>query len=311
MNFTTFTGSSRRPRNVNLSGQPSNPNPFAASSWARPGDPSRTVEQAQAERQQRQRERERLQGAKKIQRVYRGSLARAGARELHRARFDAVYAEESTAGAADGAADRVDRALPHLLRAFRLANKGDVDRLSRLCGDLAVVGVGPLAKQSPFRIIQFLDDLLDVLDLILRTDPLPEAPSCLDIITPVVQEFAGVVLVAKTAARLFSLLGRVSSREGLNPLWASATVRAIVAPFEVFRASKGKSCDLVPRFVGFADVSDNPCRCSLRHFRRPTQHLPSIRLRLPVHRKPNPVRNQLSEFPGIARPRRPHRSHNR
>ncbi|KAF4476898.1 putative E3 ubiquitin protein ligase [Colletotrichum fructicola Nara gc5] len=54
--FPTFTGNSRRPRNVNLSGQ--NLNPFAATSWtpSAGSGASKTVSNAQAERAQRQQD---------------------------------------------------------------------------------------------------------------------------------------------------------------------------------------------------------------------------------------------------------------
>ncbi|SPO05014.1 related to HUL5 - ubiquitin-protein ligase (E3) [Cephalotrichum gorgonifer] len=238
MNFTTFTGSSRRPRNVNLSGQPTNPNPFAlsSSSWNRPGDPSRTVFRAQAERQQRQVERERLQAAKKIQRVYRGSVSRAEARQLRRAQFDAIYEETATTALKADVAERVGRALPHLIWAFRLANEQDIDRLSRLCADLEVVGVGLLSMQPSSRIVQFLGDILDVLDKALRTDTLPDTTSYLEIGTSIVREFPSVVLVEKTADRLFELLGRLSATATLSPLWSTATVRAVLAPFDALRS---------------------------------------------------------------------------
>lgn len=246
MNFTTFTGSSRRPRNVNLSGQPSNPNPFASSSWNRPGDPSRTVVQAQADRQQRQRERERLQSAKTIQRTYRGSLARASTRDLHRAQFDDAYTTSTMAGAEADAAERVNRGFPHLIRAFRLADKQDLDRLSRLCEDLEVAGLAALHMQPSSRQVQFLNDLLDVLDMNLRTDPLPEGPLIPRIIVAVVQEFASAVLVAETADRLFYILGRLSSRPDLSDQWQAVTFAAVRAPFEALHLSKGELASLVP-----------------------------------------------------------------
>lgn len=240
MNFTTFTGSSRRPRNVNLSGQPSNPNPFASSSWSRPGDPSRTVVQAQAERQKRQQERERLQSAKTIQRVYRGSVARAETREMHRAQFDDAYNESPMTGVREDAALRVDRALPHLIRAFRLSNKQDVDRLSRLCDDLEVTGLAVLSTQTPFRRMQFFGDLLDVLDVMLLTGSLPEAPLYLRVVVAVVRSYAGDVLVRGTTDRLYSMLGRLSSRPDLDLLWSDVTVAAIRAPFEASTPSTGE-----------------------------------------------------------------------
>lgn len=246
MNFTTFTGSSRRPRNVNLSGQPSNPNPFASSSWNRPGDPSRTVVQAQAERQKRQKERERLQSAKFIQRVYRGSVARAEAREKHRAQFDDVYNESPMTGVkADGAA-RVDRALPHLIRAFRLSNKEDVVRLSRLCDDLEVTGLAVLSAQAPFRKIQFLGDLLDVLNLMIPTGSLREAPLYLRVVVAVVRDYAGDVLVPSMADGLYSMLGRLSSRPDLDLLWKDVTVGAIRAPFEALPPLTGEASLTMP-----------------------------------------------------------------
>ncbi|KAI4152516.1 MAG: hypothetical protein LQ340_002866 [Diploschistes diacapsis] len=75
--FQTFTGNSRRPRKVNLSGR--NSNPFAAvqQRTGPQGSPAAVV-QAQQERKARQQERERLQAAKVIQRRWRGYSARRG-----------------------------------------------------------------------------------------------------------------------------------------------------------------------------------------------------------------------------------------
>ncbi|KAI9880453.1 MAG: hypothetical protein M1830_003095 [Pleopsidium flavum] len=76
--FQSFTGSSRRPRQVNLSGR--NSNPFAAyptprHSAAGPGSQI-TVANAQHERLLRQQERDRLNAAKAIQRNWRGYRSR-------------------------------------------------------------------------------------------------------------------------------------------------------------------------------------------------------------------------------------------
>lgn len=239
MNFTTFTGSSRRPRNVNLSGQPSNPNPFASSSWNRPGDPSRTVVQAQAERQKRQEKRELLQSAKLVQRVYRGNVARATTRDMRRAQFDQLYRESPITGVKEVAAMRVDQALPHLIRSFRLSNKQDAERLSRLCYDLEAAGLAALSGQAPFRKVQFLGHLLDVLDVMLPTESLPEAPLYLRAVVAVVRDYAGEVLVPSTTDRLYSMLGRLSSRPDLDLLWKDATIEGIRAPFEAFPPLKG------------------------------------------------------------------------
>ncbi|KJZ73217.1 hypothetical protein HIM_07414 [Hirsutella minnesotensis 3608] len=74
--FSTFTGSSRRPRNVNLSGQTGNP--FANTSWSPSlaSNATKTVSDAQAEREKRQAERQRLKAAGKIQKTWRGHRSR-------------------------------------------------------------------------------------------------------------------------------------------------------------------------------------------------------------------------------------------
>lgn len=90
--FQTFSGSSRRPRQVNLSGQ--TPNPFAAASWnpsASASGAQKTVAHAQLEREQRQRERERLNASKKIQRVWRGHRTRIELADSRRRYYKSNY----------------------------------------------------------------------------------------------------------------------------------------------------------------------------------------------------------------------------
>lgn len=76
--FQTFTGSSRRPRQVNLSGR--NNNPFAAVSGAptsrAPLNSHDAIAHAQQERRARQQERNRLQAANTLQRTWRGHRSR-------------------------------------------------------------------------------------------------------------------------------------------------------------------------------------------------------------------------------------------
>jgi ubiquitin-protein ligase E3 C len=87
--FQTFSGNSRRPRQVNLSGQ--NSNPLAALS----GAPSvsgtqQTVAHAQQERLQRQQERERLNASKRIQRIWRGHNSRRELADARRRSWDEI-----------------------------------------------------------------------------------------------------------------------------------------------------------------------------------------------------------------------------
>ena len=83
--FPSFTGNSRRPRQVNLSGR--NNNPFA-SPQNLSLSPQNAVVQAQQERLARQQERERQNGAKLLQRVWRGYASRGELRRQYRIEWD-------------------------------------------------------------------------------------------------------------------------------------------------------------------------------------------------------------------------------
>lgn len=131
--FPTFSGSSRRPRNVNLSGQ-KNTNPFAASTWGTgsAAGASKTVADAAAERRQRQLERDRRQAVHDIQRVWRGHRVRQSFRAAYRAEFDDIYSSESMLDVED----RVPKAFPLLLAFFDASLPTDLDRLTQLGQDL-------------------------------------------------------------------------------------------------------------------------------------------------------------------------------
>jgi ubiquitin-protein ligase E3 C len=95
--FQTFSGSSRRPRQVNLSGQ--NTNPFAANSWTPAASGTRqTVANAQQERLQRQQERERLNATKRIQRIWRGHKVRRELADLRRHAWDRAGSSRGGSG---------------------------------------------------------------------------------------------------------------------------------------------------------------------------------------------------------------------
>ncbi|EAW08293.1 HECT-type E3 ubiquitin-protein ligase [Aspergillus clavatus NRRL 1] len=97
--FQSFTGNSRRPRQVNLGGR--NTNPFAAYPPGRhsapaPG-PQNTLAIAQQERLLRQQERERLGATRKIQRTWRGYSSRKITHNTWRTEWDT--AERQRTGA--------------------------------------------------------------------------------------------------------------------------------------------------------------------------------------------------------------------
>lgn len=81
--FQTFTGTSRRPRQVNLSGRSGNP--FAATGL---GGPKSAIDSAKEDRAKRQQERERTQASKHIQRTWRGHSSRRKTFEIWRSIWD-------------------------------------------------------------------------------------------------------------------------------------------------------------------------------------------------------------------------------
>ncbi|KAJ3480028.1 hypothetical protein NLG97_g8165 [Lecanicillium saksenae] len=123
--FSTFTGNSRRPRNVNLSGGVGNP--FANTSWS-PSNVSsttKTLSDAQADREKRQAERQRLKAASRIQRTWRGHKARSRLADHRRAAFDELY----NASTSSGSADRLHKAFNILLSFCKPAQPDDLRRL--------------------------------------------------------------------------------------------------------------------------------------------------------------------------------------
>lgn len=142
--FSTFSGSSKKTRNVNLSGQ-RNVNPFSANKWSPASSgASATVAQAQAEREKRHRERQELNAARLLQRVWKGHKAREQTKELCRGHFDTLYHTSSL--------ERVHSALPLLLVLFDPTNHQDQQRLDLFvqdCTSSADAGSAFLNISSP------------------------------------------------------------------------------------------------------------------------------------------------------------------
>jgi ubiquitin-protein ligase E3 C len=153
--FQSFTGSSRRPRQVNLSGR--TPNPFAAVSSIRPpaGGPAaqNTLAVAQQERLARQQERDRLNAARQLQRTWRGHKSRRETHRIWRTEWD--ISEQQRQGRALDFRETVDNgdyprplAQPYLsetdcwmqlkllLHFFDIRNQSDIMRLIYLSGSL-------------------------------------------------------------------------------------------------------------------------------------------------------------------------------
>ena len=118
--FQTFTGSSRKPRQVNLSGRGTNP--WAPTSHAS-GSPA-AIANAQQERERRQQERDRQTAAKTIQRSWRGSASRKLLSQSLRVEYDAI---EARRGGSDTSEDAPQ--LRRLLQFFSARHDDDMQRL--------------------------------------------------------------------------------------------------------------------------------------------------------------------------------------
>lgn len=126
--FQTFSGSSRRPRQVNLSGQ--NANPFAAVSGTQ-----KTVANAQQERQQRQQERDRLNASKRIQKIWRGHRVREELADARRGKWDMI--NQTPGNSSQPALALVEQA-KLIVAFFNRRRRDDVERILLLSEKLSV-----------------------------------------------------------------------------------------------------------------------------------------------------------------------------
>lgn len=160
MSFPTFSGSSRRPRNVNMSGQ-KNLNPFAATSWtpSAASTASKTVADAQAERRQRQQERDKLRAAESIQRTWRGHRVRRGLRDERRAAFDELYHD----AAYSDQGLRASKALQLVVTTLAPTRSDDRKRLQEFARDLEESDCAALRSASTVQIKRLVQQLLVLL----------------------------------------------------------------------------------------------------------------------------------------------------
>ncbi|KAL5113302.1 ubiquitin-protein ligase (E3) [Pleosporales sp. CAS-2024a] len=126
--FTSFTGSTRRPRNVNLGGRKTNP--FANVATGTGSGSQAALDRAHQDRVQRQRERDTLNAAKRIQRTWRGHAARERMAAERRAAWDSHEAAVDAASPAVYRSD--DEALGQLQRLLRFASWRRADDAQRI-----------------------------------------------------------------------------------------------------------------------------------------------------------------------------------
>lgn len=125
--FTTFSGSTRRPRQVNLSGRKTH----TFGSAGNVAGPQAALDRAQQERAQRQRERDTLKAAHTLQRLWRGHSSRQKTASLLRSEWDAVErdAVEQETAAPYASEDESLAQLQRLLRFVHTRNEHDVRRI--------------------------------------------------------------------------------------------------------------------------------------------------------------------------------------
>lgn len=269
--FSTFTGSSRRPRNVNLSGQASNP--FSNTSWtpSAASNATKTVSDAQADREKRQVERQRLKAASQIQKTWRGYSSRSTLKEQRRNDFDLVYQSLSDADASQ----RLYVSFPLLLSFFSAARAGDMQRLFLFINDCNNISLQQLCDASHHTsrlqklmvvLVQALDDLVSkeyvysyshakgravgsccklsaphnvthMLTRLLSDTPL-ELQQILTLINHLAVNFPLTILASIND--YYSALAKLCQSQR-NPEWLEAVLRSLSAPL-VAGAENGMQC---------------------------------------------------------------------
>ncbi|KAH7396768.1 hypothetical protein DE146DRAFT_720190 [Phaeosphaeria sp. MPI-PUGE-AT-0046c] len=124
--FTSFTGNTRRPRNVNLGGRKTNP--FGSTGTG--AGSQAALDRAQQDRAQRQRERDALNAAKRIQRVWRGHAARNYVADGLRRDWDSIESLPSSSSPSAYTSDQ--EALAQLQRLLRFASIRSEDDITRI-----------------------------------------------------------------------------------------------------------------------------------------------------------------------------------
>ncbi|OBT41030.1 hypothetical protein VE00_08404 [Pseudogymnoascus sp. WSF 3629] len=221
--FQSFSGSSRRTRQVNLSGQ--DINPFEASSWAPTASGTqKTLAAAQHERHLRQLERERLVATKNIQRTWRGHRVRKDVANTRRQAWDLL--DNQHAQEEDLAEPVLMEELNLLLAFFNYKNSEDISRLSCLCQRLLQRGQNGqgfdanMGRRLPFLVAVLLDALS--LQPQPSTDILVEALTCIVKWNPSTAN--------KVIRRFYTILSDLLVRSDLSSQFKTKIFEAFAAP---------------------------------------------------------------------------------
>ncbi|CAM1501979.1 Fc.00g039630.m01.CDS01 [Cosmosporella sp. VM-42] len=228
--FSTFTGNSRRPRNVNLSGQTGNP--FANTSWspAVVSNATKTVSNAQADREKRQAERLRLKAAGEIQRTWRGHRVRRTLNESRRATFDELYNTASSRQPTE----RLPLAFTLLLSFFSNRRNDDLQRLVLFARDSETVELRAIAPPAvhPSRIQQLVHILVETLHRDVSGGVISsESQLILKLITRIISDSPQTVL--RSIDLYYSVLAKLCQIQHMTGDWSSLLIKALSAPLVV------------------------------------------------------------------------------
>ncbi len=270
--FGTFTGSSKRPRKVDLSGQRRD-NPFNGSSWSPSGQPgpSKSVEDANKQREERQRQRDRLRATLRLQKVWRGQQARNSLRKTRRLALDAVYSDDSMLEPRE----RLLRAVPLILALFQASHPADVSRLTVVAQDLLDTKFSCFQSKAihPTRLKKLTSILVTALEMYVVSGEAPGERSRLAVnqyfrrVEPSQADTPFETLVTtldeiiwhepqwaeQDLERLYKALAKHSRRTDMQPHLLDIVRRLAVAPLVTAQAT-GTAADILYLFCIFPYV---------------------------------------------------------
>ncbi|KAF2493513.1 E3 ubiquitin-protein ligase NEDD4 [Lophium mytilinum] len=225
--FTTFSGSTRRPRQVNLSGR-------GSSSFGNVGSGSGSqaaLDRAQQERQQRQRERDRLRAARLLQRAWRGHSTRQDIRRDLRQQWDAIEDSVSHPQAYASATEALEQ-LQRLLNFAQTRNEEDTQRIkhfgARQMQTVQVQGIDCSSEPWPLAYLRLEKKILVVLDR-----------RCKEHNTPW-ESYTGLVKLLQFLAE------RIPAETAQNAKHFYSTLAAIAQLFTMSYVASDRNSELVP-----------------------------------------------------------------
>ncbi|PHH91174.1 hypothetical protein CDD83_1455 [Cordyceps sp. RAO-2017] len=227
--FSTFTGSSKRPRNVNLSGQAGNP--FANTAWSPSlaSNATKTVTDAQAERERRQLERQRLKAAAKIQRVWRGHKTRTLLADGCREDFDKLSLPDSPSSPAQ----RLSSQFNLLLAFFSARRPDDIGRVLLFARDSDAAGLSQIipANAHTSRIQKLVKILVSALGAVFSTSNLSQdSRSLLKLILQIISH-TPVALVSSIDS-FYATLARLARNRDADT-WKLLLAEAVTTPLQL------------------------------------------------------------------------------